>query len=89
MFRDCSQARLRALSQITENRKVEAPKSLIFRDPIFESLKLSEFVEGFTWHVYARVGRNETPLFSQDRLDNGEDMRSFSASIDALQTAIN
>jgi hypothetical protein len=53
------------------------------------SLKLSEFVEGFTWHVYARVGRNETPLFSQDRLDNGEDMRSFSASIDALQTAIN
>jgi hypothetical protein len=53
------------------------------------SLKLSEFVEGFTWHVYARVGRNETPLFSQDRLDNGEDMRSFSASIDVLQTAIN
>jgi hypothetical protein len=26
---------------------------------------------------------------SQDWLDNGEDMRSFSASIDALQTAIN
>ena len=26
---------LRALSHITENRKVEAPKSLIFRDPIF------------------------------------------------------
>ena len=24
-----------ALSQITENRKVEAPKALIFRDPIF------------------------------------------------------
>jgi hypothetical protein len=24
-----------ALSQTTENRKVEAPKSLIFRDPIF------------------------------------------------------
>jgi len=53
------------------------------------SLKLLEFVEGLTWHIYARVGRNETPLFSRDWLDNGEDMRSFSTSIDVLQTAIN
>ena len=54
-----------------------------------DSLNVSESVEGLHWHIYARVGRNETPLFSRDWLDNGEDMRRVSASIDALQTARN
>jgi hypothetical protein len=45
------------------------------------SLHFSEFVEGLNGHMYVHADRNKTPLLSPDRLDNGDDMHSFSASM--------
>jgi hypothetical protein len=53
------------------------------------SLNLSEFVVGWSWHMCVRVRLNEAPIFSRDWLENGEEMHSSSASVYALQTAIN
>jgi hypothetical protein len=52
------------------------------------SLNLSECVLDCSWYIGARVGRAKAPLFSRDRRRNRKDIPSFSASVDALQTAI-
>jgi hypothetical protein len=52
-------------------------------------LNFSEFVVSWSWYMCVRVRLNEAPLFSRDGLDNGEEMRSSSGSVYALQTAIN
>ena len=51
--------------------------------------QFSEFVVGCSWHTCARVGRDKAPLFSRHHRRNREEILSFSASIHALQTAIN
>ena len=58
-----------------------------YRDQI-ESLNLSDFVVGRSGCRCIRVCLNAASLFSRDWLENGEEMHSSSASIDALQTAI-
>jgi hypothetical protein len=57
--------------------------------PEMLTLNLSEFVEDRRWCLETRVGLDEALAFSGDWLDNDADMRSVSASIDALQTARN
>src|SRR6266704_2808857 len=50
---------------------------------------LSEFVVGCSWHRCARVDRDKAPLFSRDWRCNRGEILSVSASVYALQTAIN
>ena len=55
----------------------------------FQPLNLSEFVVNCSRSRCVRVRLTEAPLFSRDWLENGEQTRSVSANIYALQTAIN
>jgi hypothetical protein len=53
------------------------------------SLNLSEFVVGCSWCICARVDRDKAPLSSRDWRHNREEILSLSATVYALQTAIN
>src|SRR5262245_1311289 len=52
----------------------------------YVALNVSDFVVGRSWCLYIRVCLNAVSLFARDWLDNGAQMHSSSASIDALQT---
>jgi hypothetical protein len=52
-------------------------------------LNLSDFVVGRSWCRCIHVCLHAASLFSSDWRENGEEMHSSSASIYALQTAIN
>ena len=56
---------------------------------IWPSLNFSQFVEGGHWCLWTREGREEAYVFAGDALCHREKMHRISASIDALQTAIN
>ena len=53
------------------------------------SLNVSDFVVGWSWYICIRISLYAASLLSRDWLENGEKMRSSSASVYALQTAIN
>ena len=53
------------------------------------SLNLSEFVDGCSESINRGVRLSEALLFARDELKNDEEMHSVSASMYALQTAIN
>ena len=57
--------------------------------PLVGSLNLSEFVVGCSWHTCIRVDRDKAPLFSRHWRRNRAEILSVSASVYALQTAIN
>jgi hypothetical protein len=53
------------------------------------TLNFSEFVVGCSWQTCARVSRDKALLFSRDWRRNRGEILSVSASVYALQTAIN
>jgi len=52
-------------------------------------LNLSDFVVGRNWCIRILYASMRPPYFSRDWLEIGEELRSSSASVYALQTAIN
>jgi hypothetical protein len=62
---------------------------VVLRDIIDGALNCSDFVVGRSWSHHRRVCLNATSLFSREWLAKGEAMCGSSASVDALQTAIN
>jgi hypothetical protein len=53
-----------------------------------ESLNVAYFEVGRSWCTCIRVCLNAASLFARDGVENGEEQRSSSASVDTLQTAI-